>query len=398
MKQVLFACYGSGHVRMVLPLAQALRAGGRAQVRVLGLTTAAGDVRQAGLPLLQFKDFLEPGDGAALARGRELAATLANVVDPDETAAYLGLSYADLEAEVGAAQAAARYARDGRQAFLPRRTLERILRRVRPDLLVATNSPRAERAAIEAARTLGIPAVCVVDLFAIDEVRWIAQPGYADRVCVLNEAVRDFLVAAGRQPREIVATGNPAFDALQAPRLAEQGAALRARLGWQGKRVLLWPVQVEPALHPFDGTAGDPTLPGRALQALVEWTLAQPDAVLCVRARSGQAVAPLPAHERIVLTGQDWALPPLLHAVDLVVTLTSTVGLEGHLAGTRLVQVLGSVFDAAMPLARFGIADAAVRLQDLPAALDRFSRAGRRVTRGDGGATERVMAVLDGFL
>jgi hypothetical protein len=398
MKKVLFACYGSGHVRMVLPLAQALHASGRAQVQVLGLTTAAADVRQAGLPLLQFKDFIRPGDEAALARGRALTATLTNVVDPEETAAYLGLSYADLEAEVGPQEAGARYARDGRQAFLPRRTLTRILQRLQPDLLVATNSPRAERAAIEAARALDIPAVCVVDLFAIDEVRWIAQPGYADRVCVLNEAVRDFLLAAGRQPDEIVATGNPAFDALQAPGLAQQGEALRAEHDWEGKRMLLWPAQVEPVLHPFDGTPGDPTLPDRALQSLVDWTLAQPDAVLCVRARAGQALPPLPDHARIVLTGQDWPLPPLLHAVDLVVTLTSTVGLEGHLAGARLVQVTGSVFDAAMPLARFGIADAAVALQGLAAALDRFSRAGRRATQGEGGATERVLAVLDGFL
>jgi hypothetical protein len=383
---------------MVLPLAQALQASGRVQVQVLGLTTAAGVVRAAGLPLLQFKDFVQPGDEAALARGRALTATLADVVDPEETAAYLGLSYADLEAEVGAAEAAARYARDGRQAFLPRRTLTRILRQLRPDLVVATNSPRAERAAIEAAGALAIPAVCVVDLFAIDEVRWIAQPGYASRVCVLNEAVRDFLLAAGRQPQEIIATGNPAFDALHAPELARQGAALRAAHGWQDKRVLLWPAQVEPALHPFDGTTGDPALPDRALQALVAWTLAQPDAVLCVRPRGGQALPALPAHERIVLTGQDWPLPPLLHAVDLVVTLTSTVGLEGHLAGARLVQVLGSVFDQAMPLARFGIADAAVPLEALPAALDRWSRAGRRSVQGEAGATARVLTVLSDFL
>ena len=44
MKKVLFVCYGSGHVRMVLPLAQALQASGRAQVQVLGLTTAAAVV------------------------------------------------------------------------------------------------------------------------------------------------------------------------------------------------------------------------------------------------------------------------------------------------------------------------------------------------------------------
>jgi hypothetical protein len=398
MKKVVFVCYGSGHVRMVLPLARALHEGGRVKVQVLALTTAAAVVRDAGLPLLQFKDFVRPGDEAARARGRELTATLSDVVDAEETAAYLGLSYADLEAEAGVQQAAARYARDGRQAFLPRRTLTRILEQVRPDLVVATNSPRAERAAIEAADALGIPAVCVVDLFAVDEVRWIAQPAYAQRVCVLNESVREFLIAAGRKPQEVVATGNPAFDALHAPGLAEQGAALRARHGWQGKRVLLWPSQVEPALHPFDGTPGDPTLPDRALQALLAWTLAHPDAVLCVRPRAGQAVPALPAHERIVLTGQDWPLSPLLHAVDLVVTLTSTVGLEGHLAGARLVQVLGSVFDQAMPLARFGIADAAVPLDHLPAALDTWSGAGRRSLQGEAGATGRVLAVLAGFL
>lgn len=399
MKKVLFACYGSGHVRMVLPLARALHAGGRAAVQVLALTTAAAPVRDAGLPLLQFKDFARPEDAAAIARGRSLAAALPEVVDMEETAAYLGLSYADLEAEVGAEEAARRHARDGRQAFLPRRTLERILRSVQPDLVVATNSPRAERAAIEAARALGIPAVCVVDLFAIDEVRWIGQPGYADRVCVLNEAVRAFLVAAGRQPHEIVATGNPAFDALQDPQLREQGVRLRSQRGWDGKRVLLWPTQVEPALHPFSGATGDPSLPERALQAVVDWTLAQPDAVLCVRPRAGQAAPALPAHERIVVTGQDWPLPPLLHAVDLVVTLTSTVGLEGHLAGARLVQVLGSVFDEAMPLARFGIADAAVPLADLPAALDRCSRAGRRPQHSAGAAaTDAVLAQIAEFL
>lgn len=400
MKKVLFVCYGSGHVRMVLPVARALRDSGRAEVVVLGLTTAAAAVRASGLPLLQFKDFIEADDAPALARGAALAAQLPQVVDREETIAYLGLSYADLEADAGAEEAARRYTRDARQAFLPRRTLERILRRVAPDLVVATNSPRAERAAIEAARALRIPAICIVDLFAVDEVRWIGQPGYAERVCVLNAHVRDFLLQQGRRSHEVVVTGNPAFDALHAPGLREQGAQLRAAQGWTGKRVLLWPAQVEPASHPFSGVAGDPALPDRVLRALVDWTLAQPDAVLCVRPRAGEAAPALPSDPRIVLTGQDWPLPPLLHAVDLVVTLTSTVGLEGHLCGARLVQVLGSVFDVAMPLARFGIADAAIPLPDLPSALDTFSRAGRRAPASGGPeeATKRVLAVLTPFL
>jgi hypothetical protein len=398
MKKVLFVCYGSGHVRMVLPVAQALQGGGRAEVRVLGLTTAAPVIREAGLPLLQFKDFVRPEDAAALAQGRALAAQMTSVVDAQETAAYLGLSYADLQAQCGAEQARQRYARDGRQAFFPVATLERILGSVQPDLLVATNSPRAERAAIVAARKLGIPAVCIVDLFAIDEVRWIGEAGYADRICVLNDRVRQFLLDAGRGGHEVVTTGNPAFDPLRSPGAAQEGASLRRAQGWEGRRVVLWAAQEEPAIHPFDGRPGDPALPSRVLQALLDWTACNQDAVLCVRPRAGQPV-PQRLGERVLVTGQDWPLPPLLHAVDVVVTLTSTVGLEGHLAGARLVQVQGSVFDDAMPLARFGIADAAVPLAGLDSALDRVSRAGRRApAQAETPAAGRVLAVLDEFL
>ncbi|HSV36748.1 MAG TPA: UDP-glycosyltransferase [Ramlibacter sp.] len=399
MKKVLFVCYGSGHVRMVVPVARALLASGQASVQVLGLTTAAPVVSAAGLPLLQFKDFVARGDAPAVAKGRELLAAMGDVQDPEESAAYLGLCHADLEAEAGEAEAQRRYAQIGRQAFLPVRTMKRILQDVQPDLVVVTNSPRAERAAVIAAGELGIPSVCMVDLFAVDEVRWIGAADYAQRVCVLNEGVRDFLVAAGRTPEQVVVTGNPAFDVLSDTVHAQRGAQLRQQQGWQGRKVLLWPSQAEPAIHPFDGSLGDPALPQRVLDRLAAWTIAHEDAVLCVRPRAGEAAPALPCSDRIVVTGQDWALAELLHATDVVVTLTSTVGLEGHLCGARLVQVLGSVFDAAMPLARFGVADAAVPLDGLDEALDRWTAAPRREAGGrPEGATQRVAAVLAEFL
>lgn len=399
MPTVLFVAYGSGHIRMAVPVAQALAAQGKARPLVLALTTAAPVARAAGLAVLQFKDFLQATDGAALNLGRQLMGELEGpVADPDETVAYLGLSMADLIASEGEAQAWAAYRKFGRQALLPQRTLQGILRHVAPQLVVATNSPRAERAAILAARTLGIPAVCLVDLFAIDEIQWVGAPGYADHVCVLNESVRQFLVAAGRPADQVSATGNPAFDALNLPTARQQGSLLREQLGWQFKRVLLWPMQVEPAFHPYTAQAADPTLPAQALHALVQWVLAREDCVLCVRARAGDELPVLPADPRIVVTGQELPLAPLLHATDVVVTLNSTVGLEGHLAGCRLVQVLGSVFDAAMPLARHGIADAAVPLGGLPRALDSLHAAPRLDVQSQAPATGQVLTLLDRWL
>lgn len=399
MKRVLFVAYGSGHIKMLIPVALALLASGRARPVVLALTTADPVARAAGLEVVQFKDFVLPEDEAALEKGRKLVYDLSGVVgDPDESAAYLGLSYVDLVAELGETAAEADYRRRGRQAFLPTRTLSRILHALRPDVVVATNAPRGERAAIVAAGRLGIPSLCVVDLFAIDEVQWIGQAGYASRVCVLNEAVRDFLIAAGRRPEEVVVTGNPGFDALNAPDAIAAGQQWREQRGWTNRRVLLWPTQVEPAVHPFDGRPGDPTLPGRALQQLVQWTLAHEDAVLCMRPRAGETPPEVPVHERIVITGQELALPALLHACDLVVTLTSTVGLEGHLAGCRLVQVTDSVFDEAMPLLRYGIADDAVPVQSLQPALDRWANTPRRTAQNLTPATQCVLSQITAFL
>lgn len=395
-QRLLFVCYGGGHVRMVLPVARALAAGDAFEPVVLALTTAAPVARrEPGLRVLQFKDFVTPQDETALAHGQRLLQDLPGPVDdPQESAAYLGLSYQDLVQVQGEAEAAALYARWGRQAFLPVPTLERILRAVGPDMVVATNSPRAERAAVLAARRLGLPAVCLVDLFALDEVRWIGAADYADRVCVLNAAVRDFLLQAGRRPDQVVVTGNPAFDALADPASVQSGRDWRRAQGWQDKQVVLWASQTEPAVHPFNGQPGDPGLPARVLERLWAWTLASNDRVLCVRPRPGEALPALPVHDRIRVTGQEQPLAPLLHAVDLVVTLNSTVGLEGHLAGARLIQVLGSVFDEAMPLAAYGISDASVPLAQLVPELERCLSLGRRNAEMLEPAAGRVVVVI----
>ena len=104
----------------------------------------------------------------------------------------------------------------------------------------AVPRPRAERAAIEAAGELSIPSVCLVDLFAVDEKRWIGRPGYADRVCVLNEGVRQMLLAEGRTPDEVVVTGNPAFDGLFDPAHRQAAMEVRGRLNARHRKVALY--------------------------------------------------------------------------------------------------------------------------------------------------------------
>ena len=222
---------------MMLPLIRALEKSAR--ITVLGLTTAGAVLRKENIPYLGFKDFLKlPGDQRAIDIGKKLLPQNTHTaVAEDESIAYLGMSYVDLELVHGKELAAKEFEKSGRRGFLPLATLGRILDRIQPDLLIATNSPRAERAAIVSARRRGIPAICLVDLFARDFTReWVTTPGYANRICVLSEEVKNDLVQSGAKSSEIAVTGNPAFDRLADPQLAERAKEFEKKHGLSGKK------------------------------------------------------------------------------------------------------------------------------------------------------------------
>jgi len=399
VKRVLFVAYGGGHVRMLLAVARLLRERGRAECVFVGLTTARAEVEAAGFPCLGFLDVVLPGDEAALARGRELATQLpSHAVSFEESSAYLGLSYADLVRSQGEARAQALYESHGRQAFLPVPTLERLLRRVQPDLLVATSAPRAERAAFIAARSLGVPSVCLVDLFAAYEIEWLREPGFADRVCVLNEQVRRRLLDAGRGADEVVVTGNPAFDGLLDPAVRAQGLAWRRERGWEGRQIWLWASQVEPASHPCQPGRGDPQLPMRIARELQRIVAARPGLELVLRPHPSETDYRIELGPRQHLSTREEALHPLLHACDGVVVLTSTVGIEARLAGCHVLQALGSLYSGDAPYLAYGIADAAVPIEGLEGAIDRLAGQPRGRVAAEQPAAPRVVEVLEAWL
>jgi hypothetical protein len=398
MKKILFVCYGGGHVRMVLPVLAELRRRAAVEPVILGLTAARAELQAAGWPCLGFADFVDPADADAIRRGGALAQALpTRVADLRESAAYLGLSWADLADQHGEEGADRLYARHGRQAFLPVRTLDRIIRRTGADAVVATSAPRAERAAILAARRCGLPSLCMVDLFAAYELSWLREPGYADRVCVLNERVRERLLAAGRPAAEVIVTGNPAFDSLADEELRRRGLALRRARGWEGRQVVLWASQVEPRHHPSHPGEGDPTLPVRIAERLRAMLAERASMELVVRPHPSDPAGAPPTQPREWLSGRDEELHVLLHACDLAVVMTSTVGIEARLAGLRVVQVLGSLYSEAAPYLEFGIAQEAVHLDGLPAAVARALAAPAPLPPQSGGpAAPRVAdALLD---
>jgi hypothetical protein len=381
--KALFVSYGGGHVEMCLPVMAALRrANPSCQLRLLALTTGAIVAQRAGESPLGYKDFADlPGSAQALCWGRQLHDGQAHPdVTDEETHAYLGFNFSEWVAECGEAAAWARWGSQGRQGFLPVNFFMALLERERPDVLVTTNSPRSERAAIIAAARLGVPSLSMLDLFALPGDPYLERNLHADRLAVLSVAARDNLVRAGVAPGRITVTGNPAFDAFVAPAARDAGTAWRELKGWRDYHVVLWAGHREPADAQPGALAGIGL--GRSVQQrLQDWVYSHNGVALAVRYHPNEwhDFPPPPRHPRI-----HWSVPsedpllPVLMGADQVVVQATTVGAQAYAAGKRVAALAYSplVLRTGMDYASLGMAQRVADIDSLVPVLENGFLAG----------------------
>jgi len=404
--KVLFVSYGGGHVEMCLPVLRALREKvPGCEARVLALTTAAGVARRAGEEPLGFRDFCTGADGdQALRYGEQLIVGQQHPdVSREESLAYLGLNFLEWVQTLGEPAAWQRWRETGRQGFRPVNLFRRILRELRPDVVVATNSPRSEQAAIEAAQALGIPTLSMVDLFALPGDPYRARTVHADRIAVLSPAARDNLLEAGIARERIVVTGNPAFDGLAGAEARAAARRWRAERGWGERPMVLWAGHMEPedAQPRWAGAA----LGNAVQETLLRWTLARDDACLAVRYHPNEwhRFLPPPAHARVHWSRPDReALLPVLAAADVVIVQATTVGAQAHAAGKQVLSLAFSplVQRSGMDYARLGMGIAAADLDALPELLEQQLAGLHRDAEpagSQGNAAERVAAEIAGL-
>ncbi len=401
--RVLFVAYGGGHIAMILPVMRALRRQlPDVQCTVLALTTAYAQARRADEPTVGYHDFLHLVDAPAVEHwGRQL---LGNNNSPDvstqESIAYLGVNYLDLIDQHGIEGAAARYASEGRYSFRPIRFMQRLFDELRPNVVVATNSPRSEQAALEVAVERGIPSVGMVDLFGMDADTYVLRALKPAYTCVIADSVRERLLGRGFTAQGVRVTGNPAFDGLFDPTNAAQALAFLEHKGWHGKKVILYIGAWEPVNHPDTDVPAGRSFPIEIEAILRDYVQARPDTALIIRYHPGdwscyprlpdvaQVHFSEPPNERI---------HPLILAASVVVNTNSTVGLEAAVAGKPVISIENSPsVHFWFSLARLGVSYPSPTHKELPATLDRVlaGMPPMRAFQSDGQAAYRVAQVI----
>jgi len=347
LKTVYCVAYGGGHINIVDLVCRELQNRGGLDFRILALTSAYQRVVDRYPPgiVRRLSDYLPLFDDSLrniLAHGQRLAAAHHNPlsgIPRIESIAYLGLSYLDLVAAVGEAEADQRFRERARQAFAPVRTLNRILAHEQADIVLATTSPRCEYAAIVAGNQLGLPTVQILDLFGemnpLPAARHIIAPD-ADSI--------DRLRRQGLDDRRLYDFGQPVFDDTARRVALLDSKELKERLGWNpDERVLLLasspPCFLRPDLSVMrllnHGEFHDP------LFAVLDEVSRSLDAKVLVRLHPNESYDDYASHfaryPLIRYANRDLNLHESIAVADAVLTHHSTVGIEAQVCGKTVI-------------------------------------------------------------
>lgn len=374
MKKILIVTYGGGHVRMIEPVIAELKKDKSIKVEVIALTTAGMFLDSVGIINKGFRHFIFEHDKDAIYWGEKLLLESnlhnKNVCDA-ETVAYLGLSYVDLIYQIGEKAAHDEYLANGRQAFLPIRTMKRIVSEIAPDVILTTNSPRAEHAAIIVGKEYGISTVSMEDLFGLFHYK----PLIADYITVMSKLVITNLKKKYSPAKKYYITGNPAFDVffkLATDRLKGKKKYKYFNSCYDDKKTVLWleqsryVCQLQGNLSFHSRTEQEVCID---LNSLYEATLKENVYVLLRHhpSESGEVMrrwyeSVKPAH---MFIDEHRDLYEILGLVDVVIGFTSTVLLQAVISGCKVIQMKDFGENTDMPLSANNLAIEVTDRQDL---------------------------------
>lgn len=223
MKKIFLVCYGGGHVRMIKNIYEELIKEKELEVKIFALTEGQKFLSNLNIPCMSMEKYHEIiKDEEAEKIGLEIIKELNLNFNDKESILYYGYSFKELIKKYGKTMAIEGYLKFGRRAFLALNFMRKVLEYEKPNIVIATSAPRLEKAALIIAKKLAIISISIEDLFGIEmkedyelanyfnDTNYKYQ--YGTYMCVLSEEIKKFLTK--KTNSKIIVTGNPNFDSL----------------------------------------------------------------------------------------------------------------------------------------------------------------------------------------
>lgn len=391
-KKIFFVTYGGGHANAIVPLVNLVKQKNKYDYEILALTMARKIFERENIAYLNLSDF---ADDEVFTLGRKVINNLNDVnsdIPIEESIAYYGFGIRDLIEVYGENEAYKKFNNEGRKSFLPIKTMEQIIRKIEPDLLVTTSSPRMEQAAIIAAKSLGVKVLRIEQLFYAENLEIPKEVYFA----VINNIVKDKLVSKGIEETFIHVTGQPAFDKLHKKEgIYNNSTLLKDKLNLNDNdKILLW-------ISPGNKDQTD------ILEKIIEIEKKYSNIKVIIKLHPNED-GEIPKrlikkrNSNIIILNSD--LHSLIHLSNIVIIEFSSVGLEAILLDKDLIVINDKNIKGKIPYAQSGAAVEVFALSELEGMINKVlynknvrlnMRSGREKYGIDGKATLRVYQLIN---
>lgn len=221
MKKIFMVCYGGGHVKIIKNIYLELIKEAEIEIVLLALTGAQKYLSELNIPYMTIEKYYNIFQDKEIKNiGEKILKELNINFEDTESKLYYGYSFKELIEKYGIEKSIQGYKEFERRIFLPINFMNKVLKYEKPDLVITTNAPRMEKAALIASKELGIKSISVEDLFGVEQEinekieKFFQSNNYRDKygnyVCVLSEEVKKFL--ENKTDSKVIVTGNPNFD------------------------------------------------------------------------------------------------------------------------------------------------------------------------------------------
>jgi len=374
VKKILFVTYGGGHADIVLRLLPYIEANPGLEYSILALTTAGTFFDKHGISYKRCIDYLPlSGYEEALDVGGSLSKALwdsSSGIPYIDSCAYLGVSMLDLIAEDGAVVAKSAYKKLGRKSFCPTGFMQNVIQAEEPDVVITTCYVRMERAAIIAAKSLGIKSILIEDLFGYSllgekplEVNELVFPleTHPDHIFVLNEFVRERHIQAGLPVETIHVTGQPVLSEWVEDYESALPEVTLEKIRQEGYPVITY---IAPAARRILYEQTD---------AIIELAKLRPDWRFCIKLHPSIGVREFtkkyPDKPETVKVMHDEEILSVVKGSDLILIFSSTVGLLCVFCNVPLLVLDCLDEPSSMPYVSSGVARGINNYHELEAAV-----------------------------
>lgn len=224
MKKIFMICYGGGHAEIIKEVYKNLIDIPNIQIVILALTMSKYIFDRDNIPYKQISDYYdEENEKEIYSLGKNFC--IKNNIDTSigekETYLYHGYSLFELEKKYGEKKVYEGFKKLGRRIFLPLSFMKKIIEKEMPNLVITTNSPRFEKAALIISKEMGINTLSIEDLFGVENEGMskeivnflndkVYENVYGDYLCIISEESKKNLLS--NKVNKVFTTGNPSFD------------------------------------------------------------------------------------------------------------------------------------------------------------------------------------------